>query len=262
LRLARDLSVDHGEKLVLRLQHSHTFAAQAPPNAAELQPDGTGTDNTEPLRHPVELQRPAGIHHDGIVHRQLLQLHRHRPRRQNDIIGRQFARLARGIGNPNPLTGQELPPALHPIDTSGLEKLLDTLRQLAHNALLALLHALQIQRNAVDIDTVIVQIALRLHETLRGFQQRLGRYAPGVETGTAERRFTLGVDPGIDTGGLQTQLRTAQCGHVAGRARPDDNDIIAITHGTHTPSRIRAGSSRISFTATRNCTASRPSTRR
>src|SRR5690606_28360609 len=65
-------------------------------------------------------------------------------------------------------------------------------------------------------------------ELARGIEQRLGRDATDVEAGAAERGLAVLADEGVHARGGKSELRGADRGHVAGRAGPDDDDVVLI----------------------------------
>ena len=78
----------------------------------------------------------------------------------------------------------------------------------------------------------------------------------GIQAGSAERKTAVGVLPLVDAGDFELVLRGANRGRIARGTAADHDDIVEIAH---TPSTMRAGSSRHCLTVTKNCTASRPS---
>src|SRR4029077_13512401 len=96
------------------------------------------------------------------------------------------------------------------------------------------------------------QAFLRLLEVLAGVQQRLARDAAHVHARAAQRRVLL------DAGRSEAELRGADRGHVSTGSAPDDDEVEAVV-GHQTASSMRSGSSRRSFTRTRNVTACWPS---
>ncbi|MNG12242.1 hypothetical protein D3C84_958410 [compost metagenome] len=61
-------------------------------------------------------------------------------------------------------------------------------------------------------------------------QQRLGRNATDVQAGTAEGDLALFVLVLLDAGGLQTELRRFDGGHIAARAGTDDYHVEFLGH--------------------------------
>src|SRR5262245_11491430 len=105
-----------------------------------------------------------------------------------------------------------------------------------------------------------------LIEEMARVEQRLAGDAADVETGATE----IGVL--LDAGHLQPELTRADRGDVAAGSRADDDEVEgSVSHsgfrqvrkgGAQAPRSRRAGSSRVSFTRTRNVTAPFPSTMR
>ena len=103
-----------------------------------------------------------------------------------------------------------------------------------------------------------------LDEELGGFEQRLRGNAARVGAGAAENRGAVLVLPFVDAGHLELVLRRANRRGITRRTATDDDHIVFSCQNrplasSQTPSSSRAGSSRPSLMATRNCTASRPS---
>ncbi len=110
-------------------------------------------------------------------------------------------------------------------------------------------------------DAVGGELVLGAMPELRGFQQRLGGNAAGIQAGAAECAAAVAIAPGVDAGHLEPVLRGADRRRVARGPPADDHHVVIeiLAHDFQTPSSMRPGSSRPSFTATRNCTASLPS---
>ena len=65
---------------------------------------------------------------------------------------------------------------------------------------------------------------LRLVQHMSRVEQRFGRNAPNIQAGATKRVAAF------HDGCLQTELGTANCGHVAAWACTDNDDVVA-SHG-------------------------------
>ena len=194
------------------------------------------------------------------------QLDRHRAGGQHHVLGLQQLGLTAVWRKADLVGRQQMTVTKQAGDAVGLEQLLYAAGELPNDGGLARLHHRQIQFGLADVNTVAGEFVASPVKQLRRLKQRLGRNAARIQTGATERVFPVAVLPGIDTGNPQAVLGRAYGGDVAGRPATDDHDVVLAAHRLHlqpqTPSRRRAGSSSVSFIATRNCTASRPSTMR
>ena len=120
----------------------------------------------------------------------------------------------------------------------------------------ALLHLREIELHLGYLDAMRREFLLRPVIELGGFEQSLGGNASRVQAGTPEGISTVGVLPFVHAGHGELVLTGANRRRIARGTRSDHDHIVAVAH---TPSTMRAGSSRHCLTVTRNCTASRPS---
>ncbi len=254
-RLAGDRAVRDGQKLLHRLEH-RDLAAQTPPYAAEFESDDACADDAEARGYGVELQGVPGIDDVLAVVRRILQPNGRGTRRQYDMRGLQGFFGAVGGSHQDLVPRQQAPMPLDSHHAVRLEQRRDAAGHGLDHGSAALLHGREVELEVADLDAVDAELLLGALIEFRGFEQRLGRNAAGVETGAAERKTAVGVLPFVDAGHLQLVLRGANGGGIPGRSRADDDHIVDVAH---TPSTMRAGSSRHCFTVTRNCTASRPS---
>src|ERR1700722_9368276 len=137
-----------------------------------------------------------------------------------------------------------------------LEQGVDPTRHRLDHRCTALLHGGEVGLQLADLDAMDAELILGALIQLRGFQQGLRGDASGVQAGSAERKTAVGVLPLVDAGHLELVLCGTNCGGIARGAGADDDHVVDVAH---TPSTMRAGSSRHCLTVTRNSTASRPS---
>ena len=100
-----------------------------------------------------------------------------------------------------------------------LKQKIDALGQVADDAVLARQHGGQVKFGRGYFDAVPSQTVPGLFEQMRRLQQRLGRNTADIETRAAQG-FAA-----VYARGFQTQLRGANCGHVATRPRTDEDDV-------------------------------------
>ena len=86
--VAGDAPVRHGQEVVERLQYDDV-GTQAPPYAAEFQPDHAGADDAQTLRHFLKLQGTGGVNDQVLGQGCGRYCHRHRAGGQNDVLRRQ-----------------------------------------------------------------------------------------------------------------------------------------------------------------------------
>ena len=255
LCLLGDGLVDHGQELVECLEH-RDLAAEAAPDAAEFEPDDAGPDHTETPRHCVELQRIPRIDDVFPIVRHVLQADRHGTRGDYHMGRLQGALRAVG-GSHDDLSGPDEPAvSLDANHAVGLEKGVDAVGHGLDHRCAAFLHGAKIQTDIPGADAVNRELVLGALEQLRGFEQGLGGDAAGIEAGAAEGVGAVEILPFVDASNLQLVLRGADGRRVTGGSAADHDDVELLAH---TPMTRRAGSSRLCFTVTRNCTASRPS---
>ena len=71
---------------------------------------------------------------------------------------------------------------------------------------------------------------LGFDELVRRFKQRFGRDTAYVQAGAAVYDLTFFTDPFFNTGGFQTQLRSANSRYVATRACTDNDHVKLVSH--------------------------------
>ena len=150
--------------------------------------------------------------------------------------------------------------ALNANDAVGFEQRIDAAGHHLHDARAPLLHGGKVQFDAAGLDAVHREFFLGAMKQLGRFQQCLGRDAPGIQASAAEGIRAVEILPLVNAGHSELVLRSADGGRVAGRTTADDHHVKGVVdHCAHSDNTRRAGSSKDCFTATRNCTASRPS---
>src|SRR6516225_609801 len=129
-------------------------------------------------------------------------------------------------------------------------------------------HGGKIELRLADLDAHLIEQMAGLFVELGGVQQRLRGNAADIEASTAEG-FVL-----FDHRDLHAELRRADGADIAAGAGADHDEVVGHellrtirrrgrrSWQSYRSTTSRAGSSKISFTRTRNVTASRPSTRR
>src|SRR5690606_25132963 len=100
----------------------------------------------------------------------------------------------------------QLPEAVVRGDLVGLEQRGDAAGELFDDLVLAANHRVNIQLRILEADAVLAEQVVHVPELTRGIQQRLGRNAAHAQAGTAERRFPVLAERGIDAGGFEAQL--------------------------------------------------------
>src|SRR5581483_9277157 len=125
---------------------------------------------------------------------------------------------------------EQLAPTLQAGDLVGGEQRLHAGRELLADAVLALLHRGEIERDLAGLDAVHFELVLCAMEQLGRFEQGLGRNTARVQAGAAERRRVVLVQPGVDAGGLEAELRGADRGRITGGSAADDHDVVIFAH--------------------------------
>jgi len=185
-----------------------------------------------------------------------LEPHRHRTGRQHHVLGLQSLFRAVRPGHEHPVSGQQTPMPLNAGHAVRPEQGGDPARHGLDHGCPALLHDGEVQRQIADLDALHLELVLGALKQLRGLEQGFRGDASGVQAGSAERETAVGVLPFVDAGDLELVLRGANRGGIARGTAADHDHIVDLAH---TPSTMRAGSSRHCLTVTKNCTASRPS---
>ncbi len=124
----------------------------------------------------------------------------------------------------------QLPAALQPGDLVGLEELSDAAGQVANDGVLALVHGIQVQAHVAQLDAMVRQGALRFVILPGRIQQGLGGDTTHIQAGTTQCGLVLLVDTFLDTGRVETQLRTTDGSHITAGATTDDNDVVLVSH--------------------------------
>jgi hypothetical protein len=115
-----------------------------------------------------------------------------------------------------------------------LEQTVDALRQGGHDAILALHHRAQVERQAAGGDAMGGELVAGARIQLARLEQGLARDAAHAQARSAQARLLL------DAGHVQAELRRAQRRHVAARAGAEHDQIVSLGHRT----RSRAGCAR------------------
>ena len=236
LGLLRDLAVHAGQDPVEELHHRH-LGAEPRPHRAELEADRTCTHHEQLLRHALELERTRRRHDPLLVDRHARERRRFRAGRDQDPLRLERAQSAAvllhldaaGRGDPRRARDHR--------DFVLLEQERGAARELGHLLALALHHALEVERDALDANPVVGQLVLRGRIALGAVQQRLRRDAADVQAGAAEQAAL------VDARGAHPELRGADRGHVAARAAADHHEVESIVRH-HTSRSRRSGDSR------------------
>ena len=142
LRLAGNLAVGHEQEAVHGLK-DRDLRPQPVPDAAEFQPDDAAADDAQALRRTIKLQRAFRVHYVFAVKRGERQFHWQRTGGQNDVFGGQQVRIAVVRSDLHLPAGKQLPPPVEGRYAVGPEQRVDARRELAHDAVLAVLHRVQ-----------------------------------------------------------------------------------------------------------------------
>jgi len=113
-----------------------------------------------------------------------------------------------------------------------LEQATDTAGQLGDDGVLAADHGRHVDGHALGGNAVHGEGMVGFFVEFGRAQQGLGRDAAHVQAGAAEARFTLGIGIGIGfgTGGIETELGSANGSHVTAGATTDDEDVELLGH--------------------------------
>src|SRR5262245_1662306 len=236
LELLRDLQVDARQDAVEKFNHGYV-GAEAAPHRAELEADHAGADDEQALRHLAE--RDGGIRrHDPFF----VDVDAFEPRHvgsggNDDVAGFQDLRGAVAL-HLDLSRGDDAAGAMHGIDLVLLEQELDPFDVALDAGVLELHQAIEIELRGFYLDPHAAEAVTGLFEQLGGMQQRLGRDAADIETGTAVGGALL------HHRGLQAQLCRPDGAHIAAGAGADDDEIVGrVSHHTY-PGDPRPGSGR------------------
>src|SRR5205085_3169 len=185
----------------------------------ELGADRTGADDDERLRHFLQLKYVVGVYDalavgletgDGTDDR---------------AGGDEYVSRADGLLPAALVTDLDLAGKLQPREAVEgrhlvlLHKVLDALRVLQHDLVLALLHVCEGESHALDLHAEVCQVLPRLLVVVRRHQKLLRRDAPAQAACAAEPLVLL------DDGDLESELRRAYRRDVAARPRPYDRQV-------------------------------------
>lgn len=117
-------------------------------------------------------------------------------------------------------SGADPAPALNVVDLVFLEQKLDALRVGIDHALFVRHHLFQIDAGRFAHQAHFGEVFLGLMKHLCRMKQRLGWYAPHIETCSTERAASL------DAGHLETKLGGTNGTDIATRAATDHDDVV------------------------------------
>src|SRR5262245_40900286 len=143
-----------------------------------------------------------------------------RARGDDDFLLR-AQRLLGAVGDLHAALAGQPARALDPVDLVLLEQELDAVGQPLDDLVLSRLHVVHVEvdRRLAEREAPFLPV-LRDLERVRVLEQRLGGDAAPVQARAAEDRRAL------DHGGLQSELRGPDRGHVAAGTGPDDDDVV------------------------------------
>ncbi len=219
----RDLGVLDGQDLRQQFDHRH-LRAHGAVERRELDPDGTGADHQQRLRHPVR-RHGLEIGPDQLLVR--LDAGEHaRPRagREDDVLGliragpeRPFRRLGLGGIHGDPAGRLERGLAPDHRDLVLPEQEGDALGQPLGDAARAFDHGGGIVGDLLGREPELLGVRHQVEHVGRA-QQRLGRDAAPVGADAAD-------EVALDHRDLEAELRGADGGDVAAGAGADDDDV-------------------------------------
>ena len=226
VRFLGDLLVDRAQERRQAFQHGD-LGTQAAPHGTHLQADHAGADDAQLGRDGVDGQRAGVRQDDFLVERCARQFAGVRAGRDDHVLRRDAVRgRARHIdGVAFASLAGERAAAVEEGDLVLLEQVDDAVVVGLDDALFALEHLAQVQRETGNVDAVLGERVTGVLEVFRRLQQCLRRDAADVGAGAAQCRAALGVLPFVDAGGLEAQLRSADRGHVAAGAAADHDDV-------------------------------------
>src|SRR5262249_45455300 len=158
------------------------------PDAAQLEADDTGPDDTEALRYGIELEGAPRIHDALAIKRGRAQLHGRGAGRENDILGRQLATRAVMSWVFDAMTRSQPAVALQRGHSCRFEQRQDALSHGLHDAGLALLQLRQVEADTGRLDAVSRKLGVCPVIQLRGLEQRLGGNTTGVQARSAKSK--------------------------------------------------------------------------
>ena len=188
--------------------------AEAAPDRSKLQPDNPAADHNQLFRHFGQVQRASRRDDAFFINLDEWQRRRLRPGCDDDAFG-----LMHVVADLDLARLGDLAPALDVIDLVLLEEKFDAAGQFLGNLARAFHHGAPVVGEAVDAEAELARLVSEGVVELGGLEQGLGRDAAPVEAGA-----TGAV--GFDAGDFFTELGGANGGDVAGRAAPNDNQIV------------------------------------
>ncbi len=221
--------IGRGQEGRQRFQDGH-FGAEALPHAAQFQADHTGADHGQARRHFGEVQA-ADVVDDGLaVELGKRQLDRIRTGGDDHVGALELDDFAVVLGDLDHVARLQFTETVVGGDLVGLEQHGDAASELLDDLVLAANHRFDVHLGILEADAMVAKDVAHVPELARGVQQRLGRDAAHAQAGTAQRRLAILAQGSVDAGGLQTQLRGADGGVVAGRTGTDDDNVELFSH--------------------------------
>ena len=247
--------IHHRQQVGQGFEDGH-LAAETGPDAAELEADDARADDAEPPRHGVEFEGVPRIDDVFSIVRSGRQTDGRRARRQHDMLRLQDLLRAIGRRHLHAVARQEPPVALDAHRAGGFQERGNAVGHGLDDGCAPLLHLRKIELDVADLDAMLRELVLRAVIQFGGLEQRLRWNTSGIEAGATKGVGAVGVLPLVHAGDRQLVLAGTNRRRIACRASADHDHVVVVAH---TPSTMRAGSSRHCLTVTRNCTASRPS---
>ena len=221
--------IGSGQEVRQRFQDGH-FRTQALPDAAQFQADHAGTDHGQASRHFGEIQA-ADVVDDGFaIELGERQFDRVRTGGDDDVGALQLDFRTVVLLDLDDVARLQLTETVVRGDLVRLEQHGDAAGELLDDLVLAANHRLDVHLGILEADAVVAKDVAHVPELARGIQQRLGRDAAHAQAGATQGRLAVLAQRSIDAGGLQTQLRGADGGMVAGRTGTDDDDVELFSH--------------------------------
>ena len=214
----RDVVVAAGEDRRRELEHGD-HRSQATPDGAELEADHAATDHDEMLGHLRDPERTDVREDPLLVEGEVGQFHRHGAGGDDDVLRLVRDRRAVERSHIHHIVPLERAEALGPGDLVLLEEELDPLGVRGDDLLFALHHAREVEREPGKLDAVVGRVDAGELVVLGGAEERLGRDAPDIHAGAAQRLVEFDADDG------EAQLGGADRGDVAAGSAADDKDV-------------------------------------
>ena len=200
VRFFGDLRINSSQKLWHCFKHSD-FGTQTSPDAAHLETNHASTDHAELLGDRADVQRAIIGQNLLLIEGQTRQLTRRGARGNHHMLADDISLCrTRNLDRPTTIDlTRERAFAMKEGDLVLFEQIQDAIVVLLYNAVFATNHLVELERNTLDLNTMIGEMVIHLLVVLGGLQQRLGRNTSYVGTCTAWSRTTLAILPGVDT---------------------------------------------------------------